>query len=552
MKIALAQINLHVGNIADNTTKIVFCIKKAQQFEADLIIFPELSICGYPPLDMLDYKDFIFKCQYAVEKIAKICTDIAVVLGSPSFNTNKEGKSLYNSAYFLHDGKIQSIHHKTLLPDYDVFDEYRYFEPNNEFNIIEYKGKRIALTICEDLWIEQNLDRSFGNKRLYTISPMEKLAVQKPDFIINISASPFAWTRVQDKKEIFMNVAKKYQLPVFMVNQVGANTDLIFEGGSLVINDKGEIFDRISWFEEDLQIYELQEVLKSPAHGSDLVTSESRRLIYKALVLGIKDFFLKSGFQKALIGLSGGIDSALTAVLAVEALGSDNVYCVFMPSKYTSELSAKDAEKLAKNLDVAYNVIEIDHLMQAFSYSLEPLFENLPEDTAEENIQARIRGTLLMAMANKFGIIMLNTSNKSESAVGYGTLYGDMNGALSVLGDLYKTQVYELARYINRNEEIIPETTITRAPSAELKTGQKDTDSLPDYDILDNILYGYIEQQKHAGALNEEGKFDSEVIEKVIQMVNGTEHKRNQAPPVLRVSSKSFGRGRRMPLVARY
>ena len=552
MKIALAQINLHVGNIADNTTKIVFCIKKAQQFEADLLVFPELSICGYPPLDMLDYKDFIYKCQYAVEKIAKICTDIAVVLGSPSFNPNREGKSLYNSAYFLFDGKIQSIHHKTLLPDYDVFDEYRYFEPNKEFNIIEYKGKRIALTICEDLWIEQNFDRSFGNKRLYTVSPMEKLAGQKPDLILNIAASPFAWTKVQDKKEIFMNVAKKYKLPVFMVNQVGANTDLIFEGGSLVVNDKGEIFDRISWFEEDLQIYELQEVLKSPAHGINLATSESRRLIYKALVLGIKDFFLKSGFHKALIGLSGGIDSAITAVLAVEALGADNVYCVFMPSKYSSALSAKDAEKLAKTLDVAYNVIEIDHLMDAFKDSLEPVFENLPEDTTEENIQARIRGTLLMAMANKFGVIMLNTSNKSESAVGYGTLYGDMNGALSVLGDLYKTQVYELARYINMKEEIIPETTITRAPSAELKIGQKDTDSLPDYEILDNILYGYIEQQKHAAVLTEEGKYDSEVIEKVIQMVNATEHKRNQAPPVLRISSKSFGRGRRMPLVARY
>ncbi|MFO7924904.1 MAG: NAD+ synthase [Bacteroidales bacterium] len=551
MKIALAQINLHIGNINDNTTRIVFCIKKAQQFNADLVIFPELSVCGYPPLDLLDYKHFTSKCQDTVKKIAKICTDIAVIIGSPSLNPGKEGKSLFNSAFFLYEGKIQSIHHKTLLPDYDVFDEYRYFEPNSVFNIVEYKGKRIAITICEDLWFDQNFEDSSLNKRLYTVSPMEKLAQQNPDFIVNISASPFSRTNIQKKKDVFINTSKKYGLPIFMVNQVGANTDLIFEGGSLVINDKGEIFDRICYFEEDFQIYELQEVLNAPAHGTVPAQTPGTEMIYRALVLGIKDFFAKSGFRKALLGISGGLDSSVTAVIAADALGNENVYSVFMPSGFSSPVSREDAGKLAANIGVSYNEIEIDNLIDSFSSSLAPLFKNLPEDTTEENIQARIRGTLLMAMANKFGLIMLNTSNKSESAVGYATLYGDTNGALSVLGDVYKTQVYELARYINRNEIIIPESTIKRAPSAELKENQKDTDSLPDYDLLDKILFRYIEQKKDVREIAKEG-FDRKLVEKILHMVNSTEYKRYQSPPVLRISSKAFGKGRAMPLVAKF
>ena len=336
-----------------------------------------------------------------------------------------------------------------------------------------------------------------------------------------------------------------------MVNQVGANTDLVFEGGSLVVNQKGELFDRVSWFEEDFQIYELQEVLNTPAHGTDPAPTGSMEMIFRALVLGIRDFFIKSGFDKALIGISGGLDSAVTAVLAAEALGHENVYSVFMPSKYSAPISAEDVRKLADNINISFNEIDIDDLNESFIKSLAPLFENLPEDTTEENIQSRIRGTLLMAMANKFGFLMLNTSNKSESAVGYSTLYGDMNGALSVLGDLYKTQIYELAGYINRNEEIIPESTIRRAPSAELKDNQKDSDSLPQYSLLDKILFRYIEQQKYTSAIVEEG-FDSEIVKKVVYLVNSTEYKRHQAPPVLRVSSKAFGKGRRMPLVARF
>lgn len=551
MKIVLAQINLHVGNIEENITKIVFGIKQAQQYNADLIIFPELSICGYPPLDMLDYKEFAARCHDAVEKVARICTDIAAIIGSPSFNTEKEGKSLHNSAYFCAEGKIQSIHHKTLLPDYDVFNEYRYFEPNKEFNIVEYKGKRIAITICEDLWDEQNFRNSFINKRLYNVSPMEKLITRNPDFIVNISASPFSWEKVQEKKEIFINAARKHNLPVFMVNQVGANTDLIFEGGSLVVNANGEIFDRIIRFQEDFQMYDLNEVKNTPAHGTDPAITGKQKIIYNALVMGIRDYFTKSGFIKALVGLSGGIDSAVTTVLATEALGHENVHCVFMPSEYTSGLSASDARKLADTINVSITEVGIDSIFSSFKNALGPVFENLPENTTEENIQARIRGTLLMAIANKFGYILLNTSNKSESAVGYSTLYGDTCGALGVLGDVYKTHVYELARYINRNEEIIPESTINRAPTAELKEDQQDTDSLPDYDILDKILFKYIEEQKHPTAITEEG-LEKDVVERIVSMVNSSEFKRYQFPPVLRISSKAFGNGRRMPLVAKF
>ncbi len=551
MKIALAQINLHVGNINENVTKIVFCIKKAQQFNTDLLIFPELSVCGYPPHDLLDYRDFVSRCQEAVERIAKICTDIAVIIGSPSFNPNGEGKKLYNSAYFLHGGKIENIIHKTLLPDYDVFDEYRYFEPNNSFNIVNYKGKAIAVTICEDLWNDHKFGISPAGKKLYTTNPMDRLIEQKPDFIVNISASPFAWSRIKEKKEVFTNTSKKYGIPLFMVNQVGANTDLIFEGGSLVVNQKGELFDRVRWFEEDFQVYELNEILNTPAHVSEHKQTGMMEMLFRALVLGIKDFFNKTGHTHALIGLSGGLDSAVTAVLAAEALGHENVHSVFLPSRHTSPISGKDAKMLAENINISYSEVDIEPMAGLMGESLSPLFEDLPEDVTEENIQARIRGTLLMAISNKFGFLMLNTSNKSETAVGYSTLYGDMNGALSVLGDLYKTQIFELAEYINRNEEIIPERVIKRPPSAELKDDQKDTDTLPEYEVLDKILLRYIEQHKSINEIVAEG-FDSQLTEKVVRMVNQSEYKRYQAPPVLRISSKAFGRGRHMPLAARF
>ncbi len=551
MKIALAQINLHVGNINENTTKIVFCIKKAQQYNADLLILPELTVCGYPPHDMLDYGDFVSRCQEAVERIARICTDIAVIIGSPSLNPNDAGKRLFNSAYFLYGGKIESVQHKTLLPDYDVFDEYRYFEPNTTFNVVEYKGKRIALTICEDLWNDHNFGNRQAGTKLYTTRPMDMLIEQNPDFIVNISASPFSFSGIGEKKDVFTNISKKYGIPLFMVNQVGANTDLIFEGGSLVVNQKGELFDRVSWFEEDFQVYELDEVLKTPAHVSDYTQTGIMEMVFRALVLGIRDFFNKSGFSHALVGLSGGLDSAVTAVLAAEALGHENVHALFLPSRHTAPISEEDARKLAGNINIPYSQINIEPAAELFGKSLKPLFEDLPEDTTEENIQARIRGTILMAISNKFGFLMLSTSNKSETAVGYSTLYGDMNGALSVLGDMYKTQIYELAEYINRNEKIIPERIINRPPSAELKDNQKDTDTLPDYEILDKILFRYIEQHKHINEIEEEG-FDRDLVERVVRMVNQSEYKRYQAPPVLRISRKAFGFGRRMPLVAKF
>lgn len=550
MRIALAQLNYHIGNFEENLTSIAFAIKKAQQVNSDLIIFSELSVCGYPPLDLLDSKEFIEKSQWAVEKIAAICTDIAAIVGAPSINQGSNGKNLYNSAYFLYQGKIKQIVHKTLLPTYDIFDEDRYFEANNSFNIVDYKGHKIALTICEDLWYEQPFNNSFGKNKIYRVSPMEKLASMDPDFIVNISASPFAHNKVEIKKDIFRKNAKKYSLPLFLVNQVGANTDLIFEGGSLVVNPAGEIFHALDYFTEDFQVFDLQDVLTAKPKNKE-VNSDTPELIHNALVTGIHDYFLKSGLKKAVLGLSGGIDSAVTLVLAEKALGNENLHALILPSKYSSRHSIDDAVKLAKKLDISYDIIDIQPIFDLFLKELNPFFKGFPEDVTEENIQSRIRGNLLMAYANKFELILLNTSNKSESSVGYGTLYGDMCGGLAVLGDVYKTEVYQLARYINKFEKIIPENSITKPPSAELRPNQKDSDSLPAYDVLDPVLFQYIEYNKSEKELVAEG-FAPELVERVLQMVKASEYKRYQSPPVLRISSKSFGRGRRMPLVGKY
>lgn len=550
MRIALAQLNYHIGNFEENLTSIAFAIKKAQQVNADLIIFSELAVCGYPPLDLLDSKEFIEKSQWAVEKIAAICTDIAAIVGAPSLNQGNNGKNLYNSACFLYQGKVKQTVHKTLLPTYDIFDEDRYFEANTGFNIVEYKGHKIALTICEDLWYEQPFNNSFGRNKIYSVSPMEKLASLEPDFIVNISASPFAHNKVEIKKNIFRENAKKYALPLFMVNQVGANTDLIFEGGSLVVNPAGEIYYAMDYFSEDFQVFDLHEVIKeNPKKNKDY--SDIPELMHNAIVLGIHDYFIKSGLKKAVLGLSGGIDSAVTLVLAEKALGNENLHALILPSKYSSRHSIDDAVKLAKKLDISYDVIDIQPVFDLYLKELNPFFKGLPENITEENIQSRIRGNLLMAYANKFGLILLNTSNKSESSVGYGTLYGDMCGGLAVLGDVYKTEVYQLARFINNYEEIIPQNSIAKPPSAELRPNQKDSDSLPAYDILDPVLFQYIEYNKSEKELIAEG-FSPDLVERVLHMVKASEYKRYQSPPVLRVSSKSFGRGRRMPLVGKY
>ena len=545
MKFTIAQLNYHIGNFSGNKDLICNAIKKAKDEGSDLIIFSELCIPGYPPLDLLDRLDFIEKCNLTVLEIAKECRGIAAIVGSPTVNPGKEGKKLFNSALLLSEGEIIFTANKALLPTYDIFDEYRYFEPEKKFSVFSYKGLKLAITICEDLWDEQPFDNEFEKTRLYTLSPMEKLILQDPDIIINIAASPFSYSKIEAKENIFISKALKYKIPVISVNQTGANTELIFDGASIIVNGKGEVFNHFPFFEETIATYSFEDI-KSGKISEKYPAAETIPLIYKALVLGLRDYFTKTGLKTCIIGLSGGIDSALCLCLAADALGNENVRALLMPSRYSSGHSVTDAVALAKNLKVHYDIISIENPFRAFEEELAPVFNGLDRDVTEENIQARIRATLLMAVSNKYGCIVLNTSNKSEAAVGYGTLYGDMAGGLSVIGDVYKTDVYRLAQYINRNSEIIPENIIRKPPSAELRPDQFDTDSLPGYDILDSILYQYIELQKPASRIIKDGA-DNDIVLKVIRMINFNEYKRYQAPPVLRISSKAFGAGRRMP-----
>jgi NAD+ synthase (glutamine-hydrolysing) len=550
MKITVAQLNYHIGNFTSNKERICSAIDKAKSEGADLVVFSELCIPGYPPLDLLDRFDFIDKCNKTVEEISKECRGITAIVGSPVTNNNPNGKKLYNSALVLSEGKIVFSANKALLPTYDIFDEYRYFEPGKDFNIFSFKGLKIALTICEDLWDEQSFDNEFEKKRLYTISPMDELAGQHPDIIINLSASPFSYTRIDAKEDIFKNKAARHKIPLITVNQTGTNTELIFDGASLIINSKGDVCKRLPFFEESIETF-TTEAVNAGSVCSDKKRPKDIELIFKALVSGIRDYFSKTGLRSCILGLSGGIDSATSLCLAVEALGNNNVRALLMPSRYSSEHSVSDAAELAERLKIQYDIVSIEKPFRAFEQDLSPLFRGKDQDVTEENIQSRIRSLILMAVSNKFGCILLNTSNKSEAAVGYGTLYGDMAGGLSVLGDVYKTDIYRLADYINRNSEIIPANIINKPPSAELKPNQLDTDSLPDYRILDSILYQYIELQKPAERISGEG-FDRETVEKVINLINSYEYKRYQAPPILRISSKSFGAGRRMPIVAKY
>lgn len=545
--ISIAQLDYHTGNFEYNTQKIISHIEQAKQEGVGLLVFSELCVCGYPPRDFLEFTDFIDQCKKSVEKIAQHCEGIAAIVGAPSVNPVVEGKDLYNSAWFLADGKIKAIRHKALLPNYDIFDEYRYFEPNRAFEIVEYKGVRIALTVCEDLW-------NINDNPMYIISPMDELIKQQPHVMINIAASPFNKNQAEVRKQVMIDNVKKYGIPLFYVNHIGAQTQLIFDGGSMVLNKQAEVVDTLPFFVEarknyrfhlsaSTQIDPLQQTLKP--------NSSAIERIHDALVLGVREYFEKQGFKQAILGLSGGIDSAIVLVIAARALGAENVRAVLLPSQYSSAHSIDDARELAENLGVKYDIISIEETYQALEHTLAPHFNGLPFNIAEENMQSRSRGVLLMALSNKFGYILLNTSNKSELAVGYGTLYGDMCGGLSVIGDLYKTEVYELAHYINREEEIIPNNTIVKAPSAELRPGQKDSDSLPDYEVLDAILALYIEMRKSPKEIVALG-FEESLVKRVLRMVNMNEWKRIQAPPVLRVSSKAFGPGRRMPIVAKY
>lgn len=545
MKIALAQINYHTGNFDGNTTAIIKQIKQAKLLGADLIVFSELCITGYPARDFLEFNDFINLSYKAIEKIAEHCVGIAAIVGAPSINDNDKGKDLFNSAFFLADAKVQSIVHKSLLPNYDIFDEYRYFEPSIKNSCIEFNGIKIALTICEDLW-------NIGNDKMYSYTPMDDLIKEKPDLMINIAASPFSAGHINTRKNILLENVKKYGIPLFYVNHVGAQTELIFDGGSLVIDSAAQIVDEMAYFEEEFSLYEWNKnELKKLGGDSSFLPENPVQLIHDALITGIKDYFRKLGFKKAVLGSSGGIDSAVVQYLASMALGSENVSAVLMPSRYSSDHSVNDAVQLSKNLGNPYNIISIEEAFGSFENTLAGMFSGTQNDLTEENLQSRCRGVILMAISNKFGPILLNTSNKSENAVGYGTLYGDMAGGLSVIGDLYKTQVYELARWINRNSEIIPENIIVKAPSAELRPNQKDSDSLPDYAILDLILFEYIENRKGPSEIIKMG-YDESLVKRILRLVNLNEYKRHQTPPILRVSSKAFGMGRRMPIVAKY
>lgn len=527
MKIALAQLNYIVGDLDFNSQKIITAIEQANQDQADLIIFSELSVTGYSPEDLLTYPSFITKTAKKIHEIASFSKQLDVIIGAPLHENGK----LFNAAYHLSEGKIKQIVKKTLLPTYDVFDEKRYFSPSDKLNCIEIKGQKVALVICEDTWIIEE-------------SPLHTLWNEKPSFIINISASPFSRTHQEARFQMANKIQKNFPVPFIYVNQIGANTELIFDGNSFVQLSNHERVCELPPFQEKIQTIDFAQNTTTHLPIPEI------ELTRQALVLGIKDYFQKSGFKKAVLGLSGGVDSALTATLAVQALGKENVVGILLPSQYSSNHSIKDAEDLAKNLAIETHTIAIENSFQTIENTLAPVFQNQPADLTEENIQARIRGLILMAYSNKFGAMLLNTSNKSEMAVGYGTLYGDMCGGLAVLGDVYKTMVYELCNWINKEHEIIPNNTIIKAPSAELRPNQTDQDSLPPYDILDQIIFHYVENQLEASEIIHLG-FPKEIVEKSLQLIKRNEYKRYQAAPILRVTNKAFGIGRKMPIVAK-
>jgi len=543
MKIAIAQLNYIIGDFDGNTTKMLEAVEVAKKQGADIVAFSELATCGYPPRDFLEFNDFIRRADKSIEKLKAASKDIAIVVGSPTKNPVIEGKDLYNSIFFLYEGEEKFRQHKTLLPTYDIFDEYRYFEPASEWGVVEFKGKKIALNVCEDLW-------NLGNENpLYTINPMDEVIKHKPDFVINVSASPFDYKQAKTRLKVLKANVDRYNIPIFYINHVGAQTELIFDGGSVVMSPNSEIYEEMSYFKEEIKTFDLDDVINA---GKNIEQPKDKiALIHDALVLGVRDYFGKLGFKKAVIGLSGGLDSALTTALAVEALGNENVFVIMMPSQFSSKHSISDSIDLCDNLDIDYEIIKIEDIYKEFTSKLSPLFKDLPFNVAEENIQARTRGTLLMGYSNKFGNILLNTTNKSEMAVGYGTLYGDLAGGLSVIADIYKTEAYEVARYINRDDIVIPCHIINKPPSAELRPNQFDSDSLPDYDILDKILFEYIEKRKGPKEIIEMG-YDKKLVKRVLRLVNINEFKRYQTAPVLRVSKKAFGMGRRMPIVARY
>jgi NAD+ synthase (glutamine-hydrolysing) len=543
VKIALGQINPTVGDFAGNSAKIVDFAQQAQAAGTGLIMFPELSVCGYPPRDLVERASFVEHNRQTVEQIAAETHGIVVICGLVTPAQAETGKSVMNSAALLKDGKIAFLQSKMLLPTYDVFDELRNFAPAKNQAVVPFCGEKIALTICEDAWN----DKQFWNRRLYTFDPVEALVHEGGNCLLNISASPFWEGKRELRRDMLAAIAKKYKMPVAMVNQVGGFDSLVFDGSSIVFDGSGRVIAQAKSFEEDLIFFD-SEQLTGDIHPQ---IEGDEASIYSALVLGARDYIRKCGFQQVIVGLSGGIDSALTAAIAADAVGPENVLGVAMPSPYSSEGSVTDARELAHNLGIRFELLCISEIFESYKKSLSKVFAKRHEDVTEENIQSRIRGNLLMALSNKFGALVLSTGNKSELGVGYCTLYGDMAGGLAVISDVPKTMVYGLARYVNSCRPVIPQSSLEKPPSAELRPDQKDTDSLPPYEILDPILEDYVEGSLSAEQIAENHGFDLDLVKRVIRMVERSEYKRQQAALGLKVSAKAFGYGRRFPIAAK-
>jgi NAD+ synthetase len=556
VKIALAQINPTVGDFTGNLEKVIAASRRAAAAGARLTVFSELVLCGYPPADFLEKPSFLARCRTAVDELAAATRDLptAVLAGVALPAENGEpgslatgqgcsgGKPAVNAAVLLDRGRLLLEQHKRLLPFYDIFDEQRYFTPSESQRVVELDGVRLAITICEDSWN----DRNFWPRRLYAVDPMEELMRQQPAVHINLSSSPFWHGKRAIRREMLAAIARRDRIPVLICNQVGGDDSVIFDGSSLALNASGELIAQAASFEEDLILVDPFNAATIPAAADD-----DTEAAYRALVLGTRDYVRKCGFKKVLVGLSGGIDSALVASIATEALGAENVMGIGMPSPYSSSGSIDDSRRLAANLGIRFEVIGISDLFAEFTHTLAPLFAGMKPDTTEENIQSRIRGCLLMALSNKYSSLVLTTGNKSEMAVGYCTLYGDMVGALAVIGDLVKTRVYAVCRWLNRDSELIPGAIIEKPPSAELRPDQKDTDSLPAYEILDPILEGYVERYERPEEIASAHRFPLELVQQVVRLVERSEYKRQQAAPVLKVTSKSFGMGRRFPIAVK-
>ncbi len=543
VKIALGQINPTVGDFSGNAAKIIQFALQARSAGAGLILFPELAVCGYPPRDLVERPSFVARCRASIERIATETLGIAVICGTVTPAEAESGKTVMNSAALLREGRIDFIQSKMLLPTYDVFDEMRNFAPAKSQQLFSFCGNQMALTICEDAWN----DKRFWNRQLYRVDPVEELIRAGGNFVLNISASPFWLGKRELRRDMLRSIALNQKVPVAMVNQVGGNDSLVFDGSSVVIAPDGQVIAQGKSFEEDLIYFDSQK-LSGDMHPQ-IVGEEASA--YEALVLGTRDYVHKCGFQRAIIGLSGGIDSALTASIAADALGAENLIGVGMPGPYSSRGSIDDARELAMNLKIRFELLSINEIYRVARQTLAPAFAGMPEDVTEENIQSRARGLLLMAMSNKFGALVLSTGNKSELAVGYCTLYGDMVGGLAVISDVPKTLVYRLSAYVNSRRKVIPEATMEKPPSAELRPEQRDSDSLPPYEMLDAILEDYVEESCSVEQIARAHNFDPDLVRRVIRMVERSEYKRQQAAPGIKISAKAFGYGRRFPIAAR-